>query len=52
MHANHVDLYDRLDRIPSDKISDFFAKNLTQEADTAVVGTEASRTPEARASAL
>jgi fermentation-respiration switch protein FrsA (DUF1100 family) len=26
--ANHVDLYDRTDRIPFEKISEFFAKNL------------------------
>ena len=26
--ANHVDLYDRMDKIPFDKISDFFGKNL------------------------
>ncbi|HOY80214.1 MAG TPA: alpha/beta hydrolase, partial [Hyphomonadaceae bacterium] len=26
--ANHVDLYDRLDKIPFDKLADFFAKNL------------------------
>jgi hypothetical protein len=26
--ANHVDLYDRLDKIPFDKISTFFGKNL------------------------
>ncbi|RNM04248.1 alpha/beta hydrolase [Dickeya undicola] len=26
--ANHVDLYDRLDKIPFDKISDFFRNNL------------------------
>ena len=26
--ANHVDLYDRLDKIPFDKITDFFGKNL------------------------
>jgi fermentation-respiration switch protein FrsA (DUF1100 family) len=26
--ANHVDLYDRLDKIPFDKISEFFGKNL------------------------
>ena len=26
--ANHVDLYDRPDKIPFDKIADFFAKNL------------------------
>jgi hypothetical protein len=40
--ANHVDLYDRLDRIPFDQISEFFGKNLTQEASTGGVGTEAS----------
>ena len=40
--ANHVDLYDRLDRIPFDKITEFFGKNLAQEADTTGVGTEAS----------
>ena len=28
-NANHVDLYDRMDKIPFDKISEFFAKNLT-----------------------
>lgn len=27
-NANHVDLYDRLDKIPFDKITDFFGKNL------------------------
>ncbi len=27
-NANHVDLYDRMDKIPFDKISDFFNKNL------------------------
>ena len=26
--ANHVDLYDRLDKIPFDKMADFFGKNL------------------------
>ena len=26
--ANHVDLYDRMDKIPFDKIADFFGKNL------------------------
>ncbi len=26
--ANHVDLYDRMDKIPFEKISDFFGKNL------------------------
>ncbi|MCL6361096.1 alpha/beta hydrolase [Pectobacterium polaris] len=26
--ANHVDLYDRMDKIPFDKITDFFSKNL------------------------
>jgi fermentation-respiration switch protein FrsA (DUF1100 family) len=26
--ANHVDLYDRMDKIPFDKISEFFGKNL------------------------
>ena len=26
--ANHVDLYDQLDKIPFDKISEFFGKNL------------------------
>lgn len=26
--ANHVDLYDRLDKIPFDKIATFFEKNL------------------------
>ena len=26
--ANHVDLYDQMDKIPFDKISDFFGKNL------------------------
>jgi fermentation-respiration switch protein FrsA (DUF1100 family) len=40
--ANHVDLYDRLDRIPFDKISDFFGKHLTHQADTAGVPTDAS----------
>ena len=29
--ANHVDLYDRMDKIPFDKISEFFGKNLKQE---------------------
>jgi fermentation-respiration switch protein FrsA (DUF1100 family) len=27
-NANHVDLYDRMDNIPFDKISEFFGKNL------------------------
>lgn len=27
-NSNHVDLYDRLDKIPFDRISDFFGKNL------------------------
>ena len=27
-NANHVDLYDRMDKIPFDKISEFFGKNL------------------------
>ena len=27
-NANHVDLYDRMDKIPFDKIADFFGKNL------------------------
>jgi hypothetical protein len=40
--ANHVDLYDRLDRIPFDTITEFFGKNLAQEAGTTGVGTEAS----------
>ena len=40
--ANHVDLYDRLDRIPFDKITEFFGKNLAQEAERTGVGTEAS----------
>lgn len=40
--ANHVDLSDRLDRIPFDKITEFFGKNLAQEAATTRVGTEAS----------
>jgi fermentation-respiration switch protein FrsA (DUF1100 family) len=26
--ANHVDLYDQMDKIPFDKITDFFGKNL------------------------
>ena len=26
--ANHVDLYDQMDKIPFDKISNFFGKNL------------------------
>ena len=26
--ADHVDLYDRMDKIPFDKISEFFGKNL------------------------
>ena len=26
--ADHVDLYDRLDKIPFDTLADFFAKNL------------------------
>jgi fermentation-respiration switch protein FrsA (DUF1100 family) len=29
--ANHVDLYDRLDKIPFDRISEFFGKNLRHE---------------------
>ena len=40
--ANHVDLYDRLDKIPFDRISEFFGKNLTQEPETTGVGTGAS----------
>ena len=40
--ANHVDLYDRLDRIPFDKISEFFGKNLSQGVKTAAVSTEES----------
>jgi hypothetical protein len=34
--ANHVDLYDRLDKIPLDKIADFFGQHLAspQTADT------------------
>jgi fermentation-respiration switch protein FrsA (DUF1100 family) len=27
-NANHVDLYDRMDKIPFDRISEFFGKNL------------------------
>lgn len=27
-NANHVDLYDRMDKIPFDKISEFFNKNM------------------------
>ena len=27
-NANHVDLYDRMDRIPFDKMSEFFGRNL------------------------
>jgi hypothetical protein len=27
-NADHVDLYDRTDRIPFDKISEFFGENL------------------------
>jgi fermentation-respiration switch protein FrsA (DUF1100 family) len=30
--ANHVDLYDRMDKIPFDKIAEFFAKNLIDSA--------------------
>jgi hypothetical protein len=26
--ANHVDMYDRMDKIPFDKISGFFGENL------------------------
>jgi uncharacterized protein len=26
--ADHVDLYDRLDKIPFDKLAEFFTKNL------------------------
>lgn len=26
--ANHVDLYDQTDKIPFDKLTDFFTKNL------------------------
>lgn len=26
--ANYVDLYDRMDKIPIDKLTDFFTKNL------------------------
>ena len=26
--ADHVDLYDRMDRIPFDKLAEFFTKNL------------------------
>ena len=40
--ANHVDLYDRLDTIPFDKIAEFFGKNLAHEAETTGVRTEAS----------
>ena len=40
--ANHVDLYDRVDRIPFDKISEFFGKNLAREAETTRVRTEPS----------
>ncbi len=29
--ANHVDLYDRLDKIPFDRLSEFFGKNLRNE---------------------
>jgi fermentation-respiration switch protein FrsA (DUF1100 family) len=29
--ANHVDLYDRVDKIPFDRISEFFGKNLRHE---------------------
>lgn len=28
--AEHIDLYDRVDRIPFDKLEDFFLKNLNQ----------------------
>lgn len=27
-NTNHVDLYDRMDKIPFDKLTDFFNKNL------------------------
>jgi uncharacterized protein len=40
--ADHVDLYDRLDKIPFDKISEFFGKNLNREAETTGTGTGAS----------
>lgn len=35
--ANHVDLYDRVDRIPFDTIPEFFGKHLAQEADSFAV---------------
>ena len=31
--ANHVDLYDRVDRIPFDRITEFFGKHLNADAD-------------------
>ncbi len=40
--ADHVDLYDRLDKIPFDKISEFFGKNLKREAEATDVRTGAS----------
>lgn len=40
--ADHVDLYDRLDKIPFDKISEFFGKNLKREPETTGVRTGAS----------
>ena len=30
-NANHVDLYDRTDLIPFDKLADFFNQNLTNK---------------------
>jgi fermentation-respiration switch protein FrsA (DUF1100 family) len=41
-NADHVDLYDRLDKIPFDKISEFFGKNLKHEPETSGVGTGVS----------
>jgi fermentation-respiration switch protein FrsA (DUF1100 family) len=37
--ANHVDLYDRMDKIPFEKISDFFGKTLNQRRDLVGAGT-------------
>jgi fermentation-respiration switch protein FrsA (DUF1100 family) len=37
--ANHVDLYDRMDKIPFEKITDFFGKTLNQRRDLVGAGT-------------
>jgi uncharacterized protein len=41
--ANHVDLYDRPDKIPFDKISEFFGRTLKQESEMTGAVTGASR---------